>query len=401
MKTHRIAFSLLGSALLAFASLTLPVLAAEAASGTEAEQQAARRAAERASHEAERLAARGDELRAEAKDRERAAAEAARARAALRQTQQELAEVAARVAEMSARIASEDMHRALREGALGRPLFGVVLEADASRGVLISAVSPQGPAQEAGLRPGDRLLAVAGRSLVAESGEARLSLASDLLREAAPDRETKLRIERGGSELDFAVVPRSLPQLAALRGDRASAERWAQELTRVATPMTRFQIGELSPFAPCAEGENCLAEALLASQRWNGLRLFPLNSELGRYFGSERGVLVLESGQDHPLRPGDVLLSVAGVEVDTPAAVMRQLRGGSADSRELRLRRDGREQRLQIDAVDLDPGPALRGLLPPLPAPPLPPGAPLPPPPPESAAMPGAAQGVLGRVLAR
>lgn len=364
------------------------------------ETEAALRAAERRAQQAELLAEQKARSGAQAEALRRAAEEQRRAREALSESQRELAEAAARVAEMSARIAGEDMRRALRDGALGRPLYGLVLEQDSARGVAVSAVSPLGPAQEAGVVAQDRLLAVGGRPLDAGSAEERLAMATALLREAAYDPPVKLLVERQGSQLEVSVTPRSLPQLSGLGSAELDAARWAEEMARVATPMTRFRIGELSPFARCADGEDCLAEALLASQRWNGLRLFPLNPELGRYFDSDRGVLVLESGSDHPLRPGDVLLSVAGKAVDTPAEAMRQLRGGSQDSRELLLRRNGRELRLSVDAVDLDFTP-LRGLLPVPPAPPAPPprasDAPVPA---AEAGVSSHGAGVLGRVLA-
>ncbi|WP_282452564.1 PDZ domain-containing protein [Pseudomarimonas salicorniae] len=385
------------------------LLASPAVSAQSAGPDAAR--AERESRRAEAAAERDAHRAIHAADRERAATDRERARAELQASQRELAEVAARVARLSAQAAGEDMRRALREGALTRPVIGVVLEPDDGPGIAIAAVSPRSPAREAGLRAGDRLVAVDGTVLAGSSPEARLEQATELLRSKQAGHPVDLEVERGGARLRMAVSPRALPVLAALPTEGELSEQLARELTRAALPMARFHIGDHGPLALCPEGEECLAGALLESGRWNGLRLFPLNAELGRYFNSERGVLVLESGKGHPLRPGDVLLSVEGQPVDSPAEAMRRLRGGEGDSRSLRLRRGGREEALQIDALQLD-------LLPPLPPiAPLPPMPPLPPPPPAAgedaagpapAAPPAAPAGaaakapsVLGRVLSR
>lgn len=351
------------------------------------------------------LAERAAEVQAREAVRDRATAEAARAREELRDTQRELARVAARVAELSARIGREDLNRALREGVLTRPVFGLVLDPDQRDGVAISAVSPLGPAHEAGIRPGDRLLAVGDAALDAGSAEARVEQATRLLRDSDEGQTVELHVQRDAERLRIGVTPRQLPFVTAAAIAPELAGQLAEELQRASAPLPRFSVGALGPVTLCGGSQDCLAEAVLASGRWNGLRLFPLNAELGRYFGSDRGVLVLESGKDHPLRPGDVLLAVDGEQVATPTEVMRRLRSGSAETRALQLRRNGRTERLEIDALQLDwlpPLPALRAV----PGAPLPPASPAPPASPEPAAAPpparpAASLGVLQRALSR
>ena len=60
---------------------------------------------------------------------------------------------------------------------------------------------------------------------------------------------------------------------------------------------------------------------------WASLNLSTLNPELGRYFGTDRGVLVLDSGEDtlKELRPGDVIQVIAGQPADSVSGVMRAL----------------------------------------------------------------------------
>jgi len=103
-----------------------------------------------------------------------------------------------------------------------------------------------------------------------------------------------------------------------------------------------------------------LGDAVLAgTNMWfgmpmtRGLKLTELESGLGEYFNTDRGVLVLGAREDNELqlRSGDVILSVDGVEVNRPADVMRALRELEAgDNLELEIMR---AQKLQTLAVEV------------------------------------------------
>lgn len=84
----------------------------------------------------------------------------------------------------------------------------------------------------------------------------------------------------------------------------------------------------------CKPGEDCKGRNLLAEAfRWRGLNLASVDAQLGRYFGTAKGVLVLSAGPVlDTLQPGDVILRVDGKAVATPREVMDALRGRPADS---------------------------------------------------------------------
>src|SRR5204862_534333 len=110
---------------------------------------------------------------------------------------------------------------------------------------------------------------------------------------------------------------------------------------------------------------------------FSNLRMGSLNADLGRYFGADSGVLVLENrgGRIPELKGGDVIVSVAGKRVNTPSEVMRQMRSGTPGaSVNVEILRDKKRQVVAVDVPEH--GPMLLPLPPEPPAPPAPPAAP-------------------------
>src|SRR5207249_1675715 len=58
---------------------------------------------------------------------------------------------------------------------------------------------------------------------------------------------------------------------------------------------------------------------------WGDLELVNLNSDLGEYFGTKDGILVVKAPSDSslPVRSGDVILSVGGRKPSSPSHAMR------------------------------------------------------------------------------
>jgi len=65
---------------------------------------------------------------------------------------------------------------------------------------------------------------------------------------------------------------------------------------------------------------------------WGDLDLVSLNPDLGEYFGTKEGILVVRAPADSslPLRAGDVILSVGGRKPASPSHAMRILRSYEA-----------------------------------------------------------------------
>ena len=114
---------------------------------------------------------------------------------------------------------------------------------------------------------------------------------------------------------------------------------------------------------------------------WSGLELATLTEDLGRYFGAERGVLVVSAPADGrlPLRDGDVIASIDGREPRSGAHALRILRSyRPGDGLTLSVLRDHRAQQLDVTMPTAPATPGPGGVPPAPPTPRVPPTPPSP-----------------------
>ncbi|MBB1060106.1 PDZ domain-containing protein [Marilutibacter spongiae] len=306
-------------------------------------------------------------------------ADAAAARKALDEARADLDRAARRVAELSRASGAPEAPMVLERRFQRSPVLGVVLAPDADKGVRIAAVTPGSAAARAGLRSGDRLLAVDGQTVAAADADARLARSRELLSDLSTDTPVSIAYERDGTQRTLALTPTVSERVMVFRGGDgtttfprgrvhwqqagdgrleveadgfthvlASGDSGAHEtiLIRgnpdgsaqggVASPMVaprvRTEIIDLGR-ADCAGG-TCASPLLMEAFRWNGLNLASVDASLGRYFGTGSGVLVLSTGPElKGLQSGDVIRKVDGKPVATPREAMDALRGKPSGSR--------------------------------------------------------------------
>ena len=358
------------------------------------------------------------EARAAAETRPAAAAlAAADARAAaearLADAQQELQQASARVAELAQVVAHDQIEAALRRPVFARPMLGIVMGRDDDAGVKLMAVTPGSPAADAGLRSGDRLLRIDGMAIDADDAEMRLANTQDMLASLKEGQTVRVAWQRDGKTQEAALAAKTLPGMTVWNG--AALER----LRDIEVPMElAMDLGELAPLAGCGEdGENCHFAAFSEAWRWRGLQLAEVGPALGRYFGTDEGVLVIAAPDDamSALQPGDVIQQIEGEPVRTPQDAMRAMRSHEPGSDvAITLLRDRKSTRASIEAPKrarfafpvppAPPAPPAPPTPPPTPraggiAPPAPPAAPAPPSPPTPPPERDAGRGVLEQVL--
>lgn len=261
-------------------------------------------------------------------------AAAAEQRARLDDARRRLEEAAREVAELSSQVygpALRDVLR-LRTGAPRRAMLGINLGGaeTGKAGVSVLGVSPGGPAAEAGVQPGDVIVKMDGKPV--EQGRDLTTR----MREVEPGQKVTLGIRRDGKERDFVVEARA-----------ADLGRWAGGDIAVPGVPPIPPVPEMAPFL--LRG---FADAELAS----------VTPGLGRYFGTDKGVLVLRVPPDAGvgLEEGDVILEIGGRAPESGSHALRILRSYQPGEKvTLRIMRDRKPRELTIE---MPRGPQARAL---------------------------------------
>jgi C-terminal processing protease CtpA/Prc len=203
-----------------------------------------------------------------------------------------------------------------------RGRIGVIVDprADASGdkiGARIEGITPGGPAEKAGLKAGDVITRFNGTALggaAAENDEDSgpgmklIDLAHDL----DPGDTVQVEYRRGTDTRKATLVAEDLG------GERT----WTGSMEM---PEMRGYIENMLPRMRMGPGDNF--EVFMGSP-WGGIELVKLNPDLGDYFGTREGVLVVRAPEDSSLalKGGDVIISIGGRKPSSPEQAMRILR---------------------------------------------------------------------------
>ena len=203
-------------------------------------------------------------------------------------------------------------------GKLVRPWIGVTGEALSAEiaeslgfakpgGVVVKELFPGGPADKAGLKPGDVLTAINGRDVQDPQGMA-FRLATLPVGNTA-----KVTVVRKGEQMDLPV------ELAPAPHEPEPDATWLEGQQ----PLTGAQVANLSP---------ALSEELSVSG-WKGVVITKI----------KRGSFARSLG----LKPGDIVARVNGTDVDS-VKQLRELVGSEHDEWELAIERDGKTKTLTV-----------------------------------------------------
>jgi C-terminal processing protease CtpA/Prc len=373
------------TSILIAAALTLNAALAFGADTPAREAEAARAQAEKARGDAEAQRAQAEKSRAEAEH------ELDEMRTQMRELSRKMADVSAKLGDVGPR---NYAYRYL--GDPNHAMIGVVL-GDGDHGVHINAVTPGGPADKAGVRHGDILVAVDGKRVTDEDR------AMESLRDLKIDQSVKLTVLRDGKDTDIAVkAERREPYnigYAFDSGEVLPPDFGAHIQQQVERAMSHAQMSEQQA-ERIAERAQRQAERVMervhVTMPWWGVNLASLNPDLGGYFGADKGVLVLSADDSMKgLKAGDVLQQIGGEPVQRPEDAFRLLRQQPSGSDvKVQVLRQHKPLTLSMKAPDshsifvprppLPPPPPAAPAVPAVPAVPAPRAVPVPPAPPEA-----------------
>lgn len=309
----------------------LALLAAAGAAGAQSPQQEAERARQEA--EAARQEARAD--------REALREQLAAAREQLKEAARQVADLSRQMGERSGEsFVYEFMSNE------NRGVIGVVLTRDGAD-LKIASVTPGGPAEEAGVEPGDVIVAVNGEPVDKGNGDRARGTPEGLRDLEAGDMVT-LTLNGDAGQREVTV-----------EAGRHGMMNWA--------PAMR-ELRQLRLHAPQAPGMPHLDEEIRhkvhramdaihvnVNHGWGRVELAPLNADLGRYFGADGGVLVVSAPEDNPLglKGGDVILRIGEREPNDPGHAFRMARSyGVGETLEVEILRDGDRRTLTHEIED-------------------------------------------------
>lgn len=256
---------------------------------------------------------------------------------AMKAAEEQMAEAARRLADLSLQQLPEMSELRRYVSMAGRPVLGVTIGRDGPggpvEGVEIIGVSPGGAAAEAGLRAGDVITSINGESLTSESSDQANTKLLDFMKGVEEGDVLDVDYLRNGNAATVAVSPRSMTGHAFAFGMPPD-----------------FDV-EVTPGGP-----NVYKWAWrTAGSVWSGMELVTLSEQLGSYFGTDRGLLVVKAPDDQALKlqDGDVILQIGGREPTSVSHAMRILGSyESGEELEFEIMREKRKQTLSVTLPD-------------------------------------------------
>jgi hypothetical protein len=187
-------------------------------------------------------------------------------------------------------------------------IIGVQLErSSGTAGARVREVSPGGPAERAGVRNGDVIVAVNGTDVRGKESAQRVI---GLLREVKPGEKVDLSVMRNGKNRELIVRAR---------------QDW--EGLILARQLRDVRVPPLPPMPPMKALVPWGGAPMIIRGPVADMELARLTPGLGRYFGTDTGVLVVRAPSDGALglEDGDVILSIGGRKPIDSSHVIRIL----------------------------------------------------------------------------
>jgi membrane-associated protease RseP (regulator of RpoE activity) len=215
----------------------------------------------------------------------------------------------------------------INRGALNRAMLGINVDDEESTtkgdGVHVAAVTPRGPAAEAGLRAGDVLTTFDGKPLKRDGDATPYQRLRELMEDRKPGDEVKLKVLRDGKTTDATVkvesyAPRAFAYSFGLPGG-------PEQLAELEMLVPRGPMPPMPPMGPIGPG---MERFRWYTREWGDLEMVSLSPKLGEYFGAKDGVLVVHApdGGTIKLQDGDVITKVGERKPANPEQVLRILR---------------------------------------------------------------------------
>ena len=205
-------------------------------------------------------------------------------------------------------------------------MLGVVIR-DADEGVHVDGVTPDSGAEAAGIRVDDVIVAINGKALDAESQPGQT--VREVMADVAPGDAVAIAFVRDGEERDVEVI-------ATARPHPAKSIPW--RMARPSGPDGFFRALHDAPHHRFHEEQP-------------ELELVDIGEDLGKYFGVDAGVLVLDTPPGSNLKPGDILRRIDDADIRNAEEAYRLLADLDEDAT-ASIRRENRSRNVKVEPVE-------------------------------------------------
>lgn len=239
---------------------------------------------------------------AQSEDEEQRAMEARKAEYAerLREAEVRLETAAREIAEITRERLPQIAEIERRIEISTKPRMGIMIDgSDADgpvEGVEVVGVTPGTAADDAGLRAGDIITTVNGKSLSAENSERANKLLLEIMMEVEEGDTLDVEFLRKGNIATVELAPRVAP-LSAFSWSGDGPDIHVKRMPGAPNIVKEFRFESGFPFA---------------GGPWGSMELVELNKGLGKYFGTDTGLLVVSAPRIEgvELQDGDVIQSI-------------------------------------------------------------------------------------------
>ena len=262
----------------------------------------------------------------------------------LKEAEQQMAEAARQIAEITSERMPQFGQFGRRFEFSNKPRIGVTIdgtgEDGAVEGVKIAAVTPGSAADDVGLRTGDVITAINGEVMRADNSNQANKRLLDFMQGIEEGDELTLDYQRDGKTRSVELSPRKMDMHAFAwipDGEQHSVIDKLHGMAMEPDLLNGFRMDFGFPWAGSSLGR---------------MELVELSDGLGKYFGTDTGLLVVSApeGDDIKLRDGDVIQSIDGRTPKDVSHAMRILGSyQSGETLKLGIMRDKKKRTLEIE----------------------------------------------------
>lgn len=265
----------------------------------------------------------------------------------MREAEARLEEAARRIAELSARQLPLSGGQQWAFAFSDRPMLGITIDGDEQsgpvKGAVIRGVTPGGAAFDAGLRAGDMIVAINKEPMSAESSAAANARLLEFMEGVEEGDTLDIDYLRDGKAATVSVKPTHGGEHRFAFGGSGHAPRAPG--------------APVAPWPQMAPGAPAIREIFRwqGTMGWRDMELTPLSADLGKYFGTDKGLLVVRAptGSELQLKDGDVIQSIGGREPASISHAMRILASYQPGEKiQLDIMRDKRRKTLEVTLPD-------------------------------------------------